>query len=61
MLKKFGLLLGAAALMTGGLSATTASAEDTLNAAGCFPVGHPVSKPWEAFIKEVNERGKGVV
>jgi len=37
------------------------AAEATLNGASCFPVGSPVSKPWEAFIAEVNKRGKGVV
>ncbi|NJN39753.1 MAG: TRAP transporter substrate-binding protein DctP [Gammaproteobacteria bacterium] len=45
-----------------GLTAMPAmSAEETLNGASCFPIGSPVSKPWEAFVEEVNKRGKGVV
>ncbi len=57
-------LITAAALAVGAMTVVTApaqSAEVTLNGAGCFPIGSPVSKPWEAFIKTLNERGKGVI
>lgn len=57
-------LITAAALAVGAMTVVTApaqSAEVTLKGAGCFPIGSPVSKPWEAFIKALNERGKGVV
>ncbi len=52
---------GMTAILMAGMTAPASSAEVTLNGAGCFPVGHPVSKPWEAFIDAVNEQGKGVV
>jgi len=37
------------------------AAEVTLNGASCFPVGSPVSKPFEAVVKGINEAGKGQV
>ncbi len=52
------------AIATGlmGLFATPLySAEATITAASCFPIGHPVSKPFQALIEEVNARGKGVI
>ncbi|MDP6790439.1 MAG: hypothetical protein QGH58_00885, partial [Arenicellales bacterium] len=52
---------GVAAIMLTGLTTPASSAERTINGAGCFPVGHPVSKPWEAFINAVNEQGKGII
>ena len=52
---------GVAAIMMTGLTTPASSAERTINGAGCFPVGHPVSKPWEAFINAVNEQGKGII
>ncbi len=52
---------GVAAVAMAGMIAPAMSAEVTLKGAGCFPIGHPVSKPWEAFIDAVNEQGKGVV
>jgi TRAP-type transport system periplasmic protein len=52
---------GAAAAIMGFAALPAVSAEVTLNGASCFPVGSPVSKPWEAYIDEVNKRGKGVV
>jgi TRAP-type C4-dicarboxylate transport system substrate-binding protein len=47
--------------MAAAIAATGARAETTLSGASCFPVGHPVTKPWAAYIAEVNKRGKGVV
>jgi TRAP-type C4-dicarboxylate transport system substrate-binding protein len=57
-----GALLGvglvALALAAGG----PAGAEEvTLKAASCFPIGSPPSKPFEALVEAVNQRGKGVV
>lgn len=37
------------------------SAEVTLNAASCFPIGSPPSRPFEALVKTINEKGKGLV
>jgi len=63
MMKSVKMVLGAilAALMMTSLNSPAFAKEITLNGAGCFPVGHPVSKPWEAFIDAVNEQGKGVI
>ena len=47
--------------MASALAATGAGAETTLSGVSCFPVGHPVTKPWSAYIAELNKRGKGVV
>ena len=52
---------GVAAAVLGFAALPAVSAEVTLNGASCFPVGSPVSKPWQAYIDEVNKRGKGVV
>ena len=48
------------------LVATTAPAvapaeEVTLSGASCFPIGSPPSRPFEALVAAVNERGKGIV
>lgn len=63
MLKKFGVLLGAGTALISAMGAGTAvsAAEVTLTAASCFPIGSPPSKPFENYVKAVNERGKGVV
>ncbi len=63
MIKSIAATIGAGvtAAVLAGLATPAMSQEVTLNGAGCFPIGHPVSKPWEAFINEVNKRGKGVV
>lgn len=42
-------------------SAPAVSAEVTLRGASCFPIGSPPSRPFEALVKEVNKRGKGVM
>ena len=63
MLKKIAMILGAGtfAVAAAGVSEPSQAAEVTLNGASCFPIGSPVTKPWAAFIDEVNKRGKGVV
>ena len=53
------LALAAGMAMTSTLAAN--AAEVTLSGASCFPVGHPVTKPWSSYIAEVNKRGKGIV
>lgn len=54
--------LGVAALAAGvaGLSAA-AQAETTLVGASCFPQGSFFSKRFEAFVEQVNAKGKGIV
>jgi TRAP-type transport system periplasmic protein len=37
------------------------AAETTLRGASCFPIGSPPSRAYEALVKEVNKRGKGVL
>lgn len=63
MLKKFGATIaaGAFALSLSGIGAPALSAEETVTAASCFPIGHPVSKPFQEYVKLVNQRGKGIV
>jgi len=63
VLKKIAMILGAGtfAVAAAGVSEPSQAAEVTLNGASCFPIGSPVTKPWAAFIDEVNKRGKGVV
>ena len=52
--------LTAAAMLSLGATGT-ASAEVTLKGASCFPIGSPPSRPYEAVVKTINERGKGLV
>ena len=52
--------LTAAAMLSLGVTGT-ASAEVTLKGASCFPIGSPPSRPYEAVVKTINERGKGLV
>lgn len=52
---------GAAAMMALGTAIPTASAETTLKAASCFPIGSPPSRAFEAAVKDINAKGKGVV
>ncbi|WP_417517601.1 TRAP transporter substrate-binding protein DctP [Minwuia sp.] len=55
-------VLGAAAITAGALGfAAQASAETTLVGASCFPQGSFFSKRFEAFVEQVNAKGKGVV
>lgn len=37
------------------------SDEVTLRGVSCFPIGSPPSRAYEKYVKEVNERGKGIV
>jgi TRAP-type C4-dicarboxylate transport system substrate-binding protein len=55
------LVAGAAAIMAAGAVTPAVSAEVTLSGASCFPIGGPTSKPFEAVVDAVNERGKGVL
>lgn len=55
-------LIGYAALFVTSVAATAVGAgEVTLSGASCFPIGSPPSKPFEAVVKAVNEKGKGTV
>jgi TRAP-type C4-dicarboxylate transport system substrate-binding protein len=55
------LTVAAGAAIATSLGTAAVGAETTLSGASCFPVGHPVTKPWARYIDEVNKRGKGVV
>ncbi|MBC8260150.1 MAG: TRAP transporter substrate-binding protein DctP [SAR324 cluster bacterium] len=63
MIKAIKVIIGASfiAMMMTSITTPVFAGEVTLNGAGCFPIGHPVSKPWESFVNTVNERGKGVI
>ena len=63
MLKKLTMTMCASALAVAafGMSAPAMSEEVTLSGASCFPIGSPPSKPFEAVVAAINERGKGVV
>ncbi len=54
-------LVAAAAAVVGFAAAPAGAAEVTLKGASCFPIGSPPSKPYERFVKKLNEVGKGVV
>ncbi len=51
----------AAIAVTGFMALPANSQEVTLSGASCFPIGSPPSKPFEAVVNAINERGKGVV
>lgn len=65
MSNKFGFLAGVGAGLVLALSlgtlAPAKAAEANLKAASCFPIGSPPSRVYEAMVKEINKRGKGVV
>jgi hypothetical protein len=64
MMKKkirVGLSLVGVFALFGFLPNQASAAEITLTAASCFPIGSPPGKPFEAFVVELNARGKGVV
>jgi len=63
VLKKIGISIGAGAvaLAAAGVMTPAMSAEVTLTGASCFPIGSPVSKPYEALVAAINTAGKGVV
>ena len=56
------LATAATSLAVCSISTTPAfSGEVTLRGASCFPIGSPPSRGFEAVVKEVNARGKGVL
>ncbi len=55
------LMVAASAALIGVIAAPAYAAEVTLSGASCFPIGSPPSKPFEAVVKAVNERGKGIM
>ena len=63
MKRKFGsgLVLTAALALFVLMSNPASAGEVTLSGASCFPIGSPPGKPFEAFVAELNARGKGVV
>ena len=63
MLKTTGIVIGiaAAGMMAAMTSSPAVSQEMTLSGASCFPIGSPPSRPYEALVKEVNKRGKGIL
>ncbi len=62
MSKKILLTLGASALAVAAVSVSQpVSAETTLRAASCFPIGSPPSRPFEQLVKDINAAGKGTV
>ncbi len=54
-------LFAVAAAAAAALGSTGAGAETTISGASCFPIGSPPSRPFEALVKEINKRGKGIV
>jgi len=53
--------VAAAALAAGTLPSAVSAAEVTLRGGSCFPIGSPPGRPFEALVKEMNAKGKGVV
>lgn len=50
------------AILASGLMGMVATAEEiTLKAASCFTIGSPPSVSFEKLVKEINEKGEGVV
>ena len=54
-------VLTTALTLFGFLLHPVSAAEVMLTGASCFPIGSPPGKPFEAFVEEINARGKGVV
>jgi len=50
-----------AAVIIGLSAAPAVPAEVTLRGASCFPINSIVSKPFEAYVNEVNKEGKGII
>jgi len=62
MSKRILLTLGASALAVAAVSVSQpVSAETTLRAASCFPIGSPPSRAFEQLVKDINAAGKGTV
>jgi|TARA_B100001741_G_C16521535_1_gene585001 TRAP-type C4-dicarboxylate transport system substrate-binding protein len=51
----------ASALLLGLYASPSISSEVTVRGASCFPIGSPPGRPFEALVKDVNARGKGVI
>lgn len=62
-MKKIGLISAGAVLAATAMGVATPalSAEVTLRGANCFPIGSPPGKPFDNFVKKLNEAGKGVI
>ncbi len=61
-IRRFAIAAAGAAVVAAGFGAGPAvSAEVTLRGASCFPIGSPPSRPFEAYVKEINKTAKGVV
>ena len=58
---KSGLVLTAALALFGFVPNLVSASEVMLTGASCFPIGSPPGRPFEAFVAEINTRGKGVV
>ncbi len=54
-------LFAVVAAAAAAFGANGAGAETTISGASCFPIGSPPSRPFEALVKEINKRGKGIV
>ena len=44
-----------------GINLSAMAEEITVTAASCFPIGSPPSRPFEAVVKAINEKGKGII
>ncbi len=63
MLKHIGgiLLTAILSLSLISMAASALAREQVISGASCFPIGSPVSKPFQAYVARVNEKGKGVI
>jgi TRAP-type C4-dicarboxylate transport system substrate-binding protein len=50
-----------AMVLAGSIAMPVSAAQITLRGASCFPIGSPPSRPYEAVVKEINKRGKGII
>ncbi len=48
-------------LASSAVTVVAAADEVTLSGASCFPIGSPPSKPFEAVVNAINDKGKGTV
>ena len=56
------LSIGAVSIAMLGFGITPAlSKEVTIRGASCFPIGSPPGRPFEAVVKAINAKGKGVL
>ena len=61
-IKTFTVAIGIASLAVASFNAGSAlSKEITIRGASCFPIGSPPGRPFEAVVKAINARGKGVL